>query len=202
MRVSHDANLLFPFNSCSLLFKRLASACIDSSSCMNLLTGLSTCFVRASSPLPSPPLFPNCSAATKWKQLFARHSSSQTSHPTLSTPATDLDSTIHIFRTDLEHLEAGFSARLGVIKNEALLLLDTLERDEDSGYESAEGGGVTGEMLGKGVEQIKQALKSAEEALVGGGPESAAEKVKEEEEVKAAENRIKAAFDWFAHGSL
>jgi hypothetical protein len=54
--------------------------------------------------------------------------------------------------------------------------------------------------LAKGAEQVKDALKSAGEAV---GIVKEEEAKKEEEKIAAqAAEKLKAAFDWFAHGSL
>lgn len=125
-------------------------------------------------------------AAADWHDRFAEQTSPETSNAELTAPATDVDGLLEAFREELDQIQEGFAAKIGIAKTNAMLKLDREKRkaqglpeeDAESPLVSIQpiwnaiGGGAAAAaagagVIGKGKDQIIDALAQASAAAVG-----------------------------------
>ncbi|CED84704.1 hypothetical protein [Phaffia rhodozyma] len=153
--------------------------------------------------------------AELWNELFVQHATQDGTHPLLSSSNSSMASVVQTFRESLEDVQGGFSARVGIIKTNAMLRADAAERkakglteadeptfsglpiwDIISGGGEAIGGAAeavaSSGIIGKSKEQIVEALRAAGSVLPAGSSQT--ETVEEEGEiVKESAGRLAGA---------
>ncbi|KAL7409409.1 hypothetical protein BDY24DRAFT_219945 [Mrakia frigida] len=126
--------------------------------------------------------------ALEWQDIYRQHAVSD-SHPLLSTPETDMEKLVKEFKEEVEELEDGFAARIGITKNNAILKADAEERKARGLSEDDEDeeplfsiGGIWGDagdaseiILEKGKLQVLDALSSASFVVASSSSSSAVE---------------------------
>lgn len=122
-------------------------------------------------------------AAADWHDIFAEHAVTEKSSADLASSSTDVDALLEAFREELDQVQDGFGARIGILKTNAMLKLDREDRkarglpEEDADapmvsiqpiWDAIGGGAAVGAgVIGKGKEQVIDALSQASEAALG-----------------------------------